>query len=158
MMPQSAYRVPSSAYVREYLKKYGRVPAVIVALLLIVAFFAGFNDMRWWLVGLMGLFVVLPMIFTMGCFIAAGRKDMAVRLHPQAIRPTDKGFELSFFPFEPDDENNAPVKSVLISADNISRVIHGGRYARIIFRNDDPFDFVLVPLHALPSSPLFLND
>ncbi len=156
MMPeQSTYRVPPSAYIKEYLFKYGRLPALVVLALLSVAFIAGFSDMRWWLIGLMGLFVVVPMMITMGCFIAVGRKDMALRLHPQSVSQTADGIELSFYKFDSDEENPEPIQSVMLSGDKISRVTYGSKYIKVNLRQSDPFDFILIPTEYLPHSTIF---
>lgn len=150
-------RIPPSAYIREYLIKYGRIPAAIVAVLLFVALIAGFSDMRWWLIGLMGLFVVVPMLIAMSCFIAVGRKDMALRLHPFTIQQTDNAIRLDFYRFVTEDENPDPFQSVLLSGDNVTRVAYGKKYVRLSVAGAQPFDFILIPKESLPHSTIFEN-
>lgn len=150
-------RIPSSAYIREYFIRYGRFPAGFVAIMLLIAFVAGFNDMRWWLIGLMGLFVVVPMIIAMSCFIAIGRKDMALRLHPFAIRQIDNALMLDFYRFDHVEENPGPFQSVLLTGDKIKRVAFGKKFLRLTVSGADPFDFILIPKESLPHSTIFEN-
>lgn len=149
-------RIPTSAYIKEYFIRYGRIPAAIAAVLLLIAFVAGFSDMRWWLIGLMELFVVIPMIIAMSCFIAAGRKDMALRLHPFTVSSDGDAVRLDFYRFDAEDENRQAYQSVLLTGDRIRKVAFGKRFIRITAAGDRlPFDFILIPKDALPHSAIF---
>lgn len=155
MTSTDIYKVPASAYASTYLRKQCTIPAVVFGMLLAVAFIAGFNDVRWWLVGLMAIFVVAPMAVAMAWFIATGRKDMAIRLRPQSIETDGNALTVSFYPFEYDEENLQAIDSVVIDKQNMAAVVYGSKYTRISLQQDKPFDFILIPNEALPQATLF---
>lgn len=150
MTDTDIYRVPPSAYARAYLRRHGTFPAVIAAILIATAFIAGFSDMRWWLVGLMAIFIVIPMAMSMAWFIATGRRDMALRLRPQSIIYGPDAVTINFFPFEYDNENPAPVQSVVIKKNRIYAVVIGSRYTNLRLKPDEAFDFILIPTDKVP--------
>ena len=155
MTSTDIYKVPASVYAMIYLRKQCTIPAVVFVMLLAIAFIAGCNDVRWWLIGHMSILVVSPMAVSMAWFIATGRKDLAIRLHPQSIESDGKAITVSFYPFEYDDENLQAIDSVVIDRHNISTIVYGSKYTRISLQQDKPFDFLLIPNEALPQSTIF---
>lgn len=150
MTESQIYRVPPSAYARAYLRRHGTIPAIVIALLVATTLVAGFADMRWWLVGLMGIFIVIPMAMSMAWFIATGRRDMAVRLRPQSIEAANDAVTINFYPFEYDDENPVALQNVVITTNQIITSVTGTRYTTLRLKPGEPFDFILIPTDKIP--------
>ena len=111
---------------------------------------AGFGDMRWWLVGLMGIFIVIPMAMSMAWFIATGRRDMAMRLRPQSIEADNDAVTINFYPFEYDNENPVALQNVVITTNQIITSVTGTRYTTLRLKPGEPFDFILIPTDKIP--------
>lgn len=152
------YSIPAKEYASVYLRRYCTMPGIFIAAMLAVAAIAGFDDMRWWILALMFIFIVAPMALAMTWFVVTGRDDMPLRLHPQSITEQNGNLSIEFYPYDYDAENPMSILTVSICKDLLSKADYGKRYIRVDLTADTPFDFLLIPTEAISSPQNIANE
>ncbi len=156
MTQLNIYRIPASWYAREHLKKRCTAPAILIGLSITVFFIYGFGDVRWWLLGLMLIFNLIPLALALGWIIVSGHKDMGTLLRPCSIEVDNDELIIKFYHYDiMDNENQEPISFVSLKPNDIKSVYWQNKYLKIYSNDKTKFEFILIPLEALPSPTFF---
>lgn len=138
-------RIYAKSYVRHTVATWG----FVVSLPFVAAFFAGFFDIRWWLVGLMLLMIAYPAFVLFAWLAITSRPHQATMVRPQRWTFADDGsIEINFYPFEHNDDT-PPAKTLRIPRHLINSFVTDTKLCRFKLSDKD-MPFILIEISLLP--------
>lgn len=152
----------ASAYAAAYVRRKAGLVLGCILPPVIAAAIAGLFDMRWWFVGLMLLFIVLPMALSMAWFTLIAKPEMAVRLRPQKWNFTpDGGAEIEFYRFPATDDTEDTfvlADTFSFTPSDITDIVEEGNNTRFCLHKGSRFDILLIPTPLCPPAINSLYD
>lgn len=152
-LPKSeVFSVPVWRYAKLASGRYDKYAGAIIVPAIVFLGIAGMDDWRWWIIALMLLFLVFPMLATLGWFAIVGRPEMALLTRPQQWTFGGRGEILvRFYRFDR-EKDPEPVDS--LSAE-VAEISFGKKYDTVSLKQGCRFDVLLIPSGQLPE--VFLN-
>ncbi len=152
-LPKSeVFSVPVWRYAKLASGRYDKYAGAIIVPAIVFLGIAGMDDWRWWIIALMLLFLVFPMLATIGWFAIVGRPEMALLTRPQQWTFGGRGEILvRFYRFDR-EKDPEPVDS--LSAE-VAEISFGKKYDTVSLKQGSRFDVLLIPSGQLPE--VFLN-
>lgn len=152
-LPKSeVFSVPAWRYAKLASGRYDKYAGAIIVPATVFLGIAGMDDWRWWIIALMLLFLVFPMLATIGWFAIVGRPEMALLTRPQQWTFGGRGEILvRFYRFDR-EKDPEPVDS--LSAE-VAEISLGKKYDTVRLKQGSRFDVLLIPSGQLPE--VFLN-
>lgn len=152
-LPKSeVFSVPAWRYAKLASGRYDKYAGAIIVPAIVFLGIAGMDDWRWWIIALMLLFLVFPMLATLGWFAIVGRPEMALLTRPQQWTFGGRGEILvRFYRFDR-EKDPEPVDS--LSAE-VAEISFGKKYDTVSLKQGSRFDVLLIPSGQLPE--VFLN-
>lgn len=152
-LPKSeVFSVPVWRYAKLASGRYDKYAGAIIVPAIVFLGIAGMDDWRWWIIALMLLFLVFPMLATLGWFAIVGRPEMALLTRPQQWTFGGRGEILvRFYRFDR-EKDPEPVDS--LSAE-VAEISFGKKYDTVSLKQGSRFDVLLIPSGQLPE--VFLN-
>ena len=152
-LPKSeVFSVPVWRYAKLASGRYDKSAGAIIVPAIVFLGIAGMDDWRWWIIALMLLFLVFPMLATLGWFAIVGRPEMALLTRPQQWTFGGRGEILvRFYRFDR-EKDPEPVDS--LSAE-VAEISFGKKYDTVSLKQGSRFDVLLIPSGQLPE--VFLN-
>jgi len=143
--------VTSSQYLRQLSLMYlrSRLPWLVAPLLLCSALSAWMSDVRWAVVGLMLLFIVIPMVLALAYINYALSAEARWSLLNKTLTLTNEGIALHF-------EDNLMHDRVIPWSD-VTGVALGGD-AFLVMLRVRRFTFVMIPFDAVEQAGIPLHD
>lgn len=152
-LPKSeVFSVPVWRYAKLASGRYDKYAGAIIVPAVVFLGVAGMDDWRWWVVALMVLFLVFPMLATIGWFAIVGRPEMALLTRPQQWIFCGRGEILVRFYHFDSEKDPGPVDS--LSAE-VAEIIFGKKYDAVRLKQGSRFGVLLIPSGQLPE--VFLN-